>query len=311
MDQRELAAAMRFQGEWCAKLGSPLYHSLYFLAADDIEAGGACWKVLESHAAEATRRSILPLRFFAAVHRLVLEGALPGTTWTAFLETIDRHAALIRSRIPATVQTNEVGRSNALLPGFLEVMKQTGLPLRLLEAGCSAGLNLRVDHLLNRPDLKIVQRRGCDLNPIELDEDGRLTLLSFVWPDQTQRFEQLARAIEIGRRVPAVIEKADAVDWIERQLANSAAGVATVVYHSIVMMYFSVDARERFSRILGEAGARATADAPLAWLSMEPSMGPAGEPGVEQAAVDLTMWPGGEKRRIATAGYHGQNVVVK
>lgn len=306
MDRTELAAAMRFQGEWCQKLGSPVYHALLFLAAEDIEAGGPCWQLLESHASNANRKSILPLRFFAAIHRLVLDGTLPATTWTAFLDTVSRHADLIGSCIPRTVQTNEVGRSNALLPGFLEVARHTGLPLRLLEVGCSAGLNLRVDHLLNRPDLNVVERRGCDLNPIELDENGRLTLLSFVWPDQTQRFELLARAIEIGRRVPAVIDKADGIEWIERQLASPMAGVATVVYHSIVMMYFSAAAKERFSQILQEAGSRATVDAPLAWLSMEPT----GEPGVEQAAIDLMMCPGGEKRRIATAGYHGQNVVV-
>lgn len=40
-----------------------------------------------------------------------------------------------------------------------------------------------------------------------------------------------------------------------------------------------------------EAGSRATTDAPLAWLSMEP--------GADQADVHLTMWPGGERRLIA------------
>src|SRR5262245_7152204 len=102
---------MRLQGEWCEKLGSPLYQSLYKLAAEDIEAGGACWRLLEGFTDEP-RRSLLPLRFFAAVHRLVLEGILPGTVWGNFLETVGANAELIRSRIPKSVQTNEVGRGN-------------------------------------------------------------------------------------------------------------------------------------------------------------------------------------------------------
>lgn len=305
MDKGELAESMRLQAGWCEKLGSPLYHAMYMRAADDIEASGPCWGLLEP-LAEAPRRSLLPLRFFAGVHRLVLEGVLPETTWTTFLETIDRHANLIRSKIPATVQTNEVGRSNALLPGFQEVARRAGLPLRLLEMGCSAGLNLRIDHLVGHPELNVIERRGCDLNPVALDDDGRLTLLSFVWPDQKHRFEQLARAIEIGRRVPAIIDKSDAVEWIEQQVANPVAGTATVVYHSIVMMYLSTEARGHFIQVLEDAGSRATVEAPLAWLSMEASS----EPGAEQTVVELTMWPGGERRRIATAGFHGQNVKV-
>jgi hypothetical protein len=40
-------------------------------------------------------------------------------------------------------------------------------------------------------------------------------------------------------------------------------------------------------------------DAPLAWLSMEP--------GADQAEVHLTIWPGGERRLIAQAGFHGRD----
>ena len=43
------------------------------------------------------------------------------------------------------MQTNEVGRAAALAPGFLTVAVETGLPLRMLEVGTSAALNLRWD----------------------------------------------------------------------------------------------------------------------------------------------------------------------
>ena len=42
-------------------------------------------------------------------------------------------------------QTNEIARSAMLLPGFLTVAHETGLPLELVEIGASAGLNLLFD----------------------------------------------------------------------------------------------------------------------------------------------------------------------
>jgi hypothetical protein len=54
--------------------------------------------------------------------------------------------------------------------------------------------------------------------------------------------------------------------------------------------------------VIEDAGSHATADTPLAWLSMEP--------GADQAEVHLTMWPGGERRLIAQAGLHGRDVKV-
>jgi hypothetical protein len=48
------------------------------------------------------------------------------------------------------------------------------------------------------------------------------------------------------------------------------------------------------------AGARATDSAPLARLALEP--------GGELAHLRLTLWPGGEERLLAEAGYHGDPV---
>ena len=54
--------------------------------------------------------------------------------------------------------------------------------------------------------------------------------------------------------------------------------------------------------MIEDASRRATADAPLAWLSMEP--------GGDHAEVHLTLWPGGERRLIAQAGFHGGGVKI-
>ena len=51
---------------------------------------------------------------------------------------------------------------------------------------------------------------------------------------------------------------------------------------------------------LGEAGARATAKAPLAWLRMEPTDDGTG------MEVLLTLWPGGATRRLALCQAHGR-----
>jgi hypothetical protein len=313
MDRGEIAQACLDQAEWAAKLGSPMYEVLLRRMAEDVRAGGPCLAALEPHMARA--RMLAPLLLLAAIHRMVLEGQLPEAA--RFYPSMGGHAdlnglwphllkAVPQALLPACVQTNEVERSRALLPGFLEVVRQTGLPLRLLEIGASAGLNLRWDHFafLDVPDtVRVVERRGCDLNPIDptLDE-SRAAMLCFVWPDQADRLQRLAETIEIARRVPAPVDRCDAVDWLRIQLADSRSGVTTVVFHSVVMPYLTEESREKVRCVIEDAGARATVNAPLARLSMEP--------GADQAEVHLTVWPGGERRLIAYAGFHGRDVKV-
>jgi hypothetical protein len=336
--QEQTVEALRVQAGWCERLGSPLYHGLLLRIADDVASSGICWKLLEPCAG-----SVLPLRFLGAIHGLVLEGRLPalarfypsagGTAdaeaaWPALLAELEMHGEAVSQRIPSAVQTNEVARCCALLPGFLEIARQTALPLRLLEIGCSAGLNLRWDRyryetghsawgdpdspvvfrnhfvnellLLDQP-VQVIERCGCDVNPLDATtEEGQRTLLAFAWPDQEERLRRLANAIEVARSVPATLERADATEWLEQRLATPRAGAASVVFHSIVLPYLSVNAREQLTELLSRAGERATAEAPLAWLSLEA--------GGKEAEVHLTLWPGHRRRRIATAGYHGRDV---
>jgi hypothetical protein len=218
-----------------------------------------------------------------------------------------------------------------LLGGFLEISRRTGLPLRLLEIGASAGLILRWDHYFYEaadatwgdphsnvritatfsgahPDFslraEIAERRGCDSSPIDpTTKQGELTLKSYVWADQVGRFRRLASAIEIARRVPAHVEKANAADWLEARLARSAQGAATVVYHSIVWQYLSPRDRARIEQTVEAAGRAATPASPLGWLRFEP--------GANSAEVRLRLWPAshpGEDRLLARAGFHGSPV---
>ena len=51
------------------------------------------------------------------------------------------HIDFLTEFVTSPPQTNEVSRSKALVGGFLTVAAETGLPLRCLEIGSSAGLN--------------------------------------------------------------------------------------------------------------------------------------------------------------------------
>jgi hypothetical protein len=153
MDREEIAQSCLDQAGWVAKLGSPMCEALLRRMAEDVRAGGPCLAALEPHLVRT--RMLASQLLLAAIHRMVLEGQLPEAArfypsmggqadvdalWPHFLEGVPRAV------LPVCIQMNDVGRSRALLPGFLEVARHTGLPLRLLEIGASAGLNLRWDH---------------------------------------------------------------------------------------------------------------------------------------------------------------------
>jgi len=334
-----LVDVLVFQRNSCADLGSSLYAEVLDAAIADVGADGPCAAVLQPHESNPFG-SALPLRFLGAIHRLVLEGRAPrlaahypsagGTPGPGladdFVATVAELRPDIKARIGDGVQTNEVGRSAALVGGFVEVARRSGLPLRLLELGASAGLNLRWDRfwydtgastlgdpasavrfvdvwddpppVLDDVPVRVSERAGCDRSPVDpTSEDGRLTLRAYLWADMVDRRVRLDAALEIAARVPATVEAADLGDWLARRLAEPAPGRATVVYHSIVWQYVDAASRDRMRAALRGTGQAATDDAPLAWLRLEPA-GPV-------ADLRLTWWPGGREEVLATSGFHG------
>ena len=101
------------------------------------------------------------------------------------------------------------------------------------------------------------------------------------------------------------VEAAVAAVWA-RDAAAPAAGVATVVYHSIFWQYLPAQTLADLKAAIEIHGAAATPDAPFAWLKMEPALDD-----LARVELRLTLWPGGEERLLADVHPHGASVAWK
>jgi hypothetical protein len=338
--QQAIAAQLQWQADACRMIGSELYAGLLERTADDVNEGGPAWEILRGHEQDP-RFSVLGLRLMGGANRLALTGREPdladaygngrdaAQAWELLRDVLRRNAAELRRTLDRPVQTNEVARCAALAFGFLTVAEETHLPLRLLEVGASAGLNLRWDRFHYEadgfswgpagsavklefelegkpaphlpPSIEIGDRRGCDTNPIDATtEAGQLTLLTYIWPDQVERIDRMRAALKVAAELPIELDRDPAAAWARRMLAEPVPGQATVIYHSIVSQYLSDEERDGLFSAIREAGERASDDAPLAWLRMEPAD--------DRANLELTLWPGGRVRQLARVGYHGNPV---
>lgn len=178
------------------------------------------------------------------------------------------------------VQTSEVNRCALLLPAF-GMVAQTGVPLALVEMGASAGLNLLWDYYdydygNNRrlgnsdaslslstelrgtktppiPDsMPIVDYRiGMDLNPIDVqDEDAVLWLRALIWPEQAERTERFAQAIQIARAHQPQIIAGDALETLPNVLHQVPDDLTLCFYHTFVINQFSPEERDQLTALL-------------------------------------------------------------
>jgi hypothetical protein len=343
-----LSDRFRFHAESLVRAErSPLCVAIMTNAADDIESEGT---VAELFADIPVAPGAAPtLRLLGALHYLVLSGQAPSLSeyypsaggtrnpehvWPVVLATLQESFAQIKERLYRTVQTNEPGRATVLFPALLWLTERYQLPIRLLEIGASAGLNLFIDRfcyvvegvLLGDasstvrfiepwtvpPDLdlvgaakslSIVERAGCDLAPLDVrDPEDRLTLLSYIWPDELERLARLRAAIDIATSDPPGVTAQGAAHWLSQMLSSGRPGELTVIWHSLFRQYVVANERQVLDLMFRHAVERRPSDRPVVWLSMEPGS-------AEISNVELTLKiQDGEEYRLASCGDHGPPV---
>jgi hypothetical protein len=243
---------------------------------------------------------------FGAVHFLLLRGAQhrlrafypdlngghteSGDPCPAFRDFVVAHRAELEPLIAQRVtNTNEVGRSALLHPGFRTLAAEAGTPLNLIEIGPSAGLNLIWDRygvsynkngktlasiaprapLVIQCELRgekvppsnatpqVARRVGLELNPVDLSNtDDRDWLRALVWPDQIARLERLERAIALFREDKPEIRAGDALELLADALRDMPENETVCVYHTIALYQFSRRMKETLNDILTVAGLR-------------------------------------------------------
>jgi hypothetical protein len=350
-DFTSITSALTLQAGVCAQMGSPFSGRVLSVVRDDVERGGPFAGFFDAWKGVGVRGLMdeaVSLRILGGLQHLVLSGAdaalaahYPAsgaepddaTLARVLISAAERHHDILLAFMASPPQTNEVRRSICLVGGYLTLAKQTGLPLRCLEIGASAGLNmnwdlyhydfgagrtwgdpaspLRLDAdwegpapLLDAP-VVVAEKRGCDQNPIDIADDASVRRLeAYVWPDQLDRLARLRAAIALARATRNSIDKADAAAWVAAN-ARPREGMATVVVHSVVWPYLSPATQGAIADSIRAAGESASASAPFAWLRMEPDPANMAAP----MEVRLSVWPGKANRLLARVHPHGAKVI--
>lgn len=333
------ALAEQFRGHFTGE--KHLYWHLTKAMADDLDAGGVTAEICRGWEGAAPG-DVVQLRLLAGLFREVLRGdadelvpfypclggeAPPGEAWPVVRDVLARSVEPLHESLAIAPQTNEVGRSAALLVGLVHAVRRSGMPrVRLLEPGASAGLNLLVDRFRFEGDgwswgteaapvvingvgaqgfsptaFDIVERRGCDLFPVDAStDDGALRLRSFVWPFQVGRHERLAGALHLAAAHPVVVDRAGGAEWVAEQLeAPVDDEVLTVVWQSVTRQYWPPEEVADLDRIIEEGRARL----PLARVAMESPQGAGFDRVTDHSAALPVVEVDGEV--IARCDYHG------
>jgi len=341
----DLVSAFGRQAVACGQLGSPMYEALLQVMTAQIGTGGPLDRVLAGHE-DDPGPSGLALRLLGTVHRLVLErraedlaayypsvgghfdleAALP-----ALLSVLDEQHDAVAEGLARPPQTNEVGRGAALVGALLR-LSATDHPVRLVELGASAGLNLRADHFRcsgsggawGPPDspvvladvwkgvptpadrqLRVVERVGCDPSPIDpTSRQGQVLLTAYVWPDQRSRLERLRGAFEVAARVPVEVHRMGAGEMVASLQLQP--GRCTVVWHSVMWQYVDPAEQALATTHVERLAAQGSTDAPFVHVYLEPMRRSPGA--AHEFVVAVEQWPPGPTGRdpvIGTTSGHG------
>lgn len=336
--------AFEVQAEHCAKMGAPFNARVCRALVEVLDDTTGLGRRVLAWPKETRANDLVPLRCCAGLHALARAGRVAELAAVYPPHTGDERAlrdavaaavaaedAFLTKYLDSAPQTNEVGRSAILLGGLLTL--QPARPVALFEVGASAGLNMQFDrwryHLgpagtWGDPDspvsvrcdwtgtppsletpLRVVSRAASDLAPLDPAAPGdRERLLSYIWPDQAERLARTAAALDIAAGSDLRVAKADARDWVARELAPERAppDALTVLFHSVFIQYLDPPVREALISDITGRGAKATDDTPFAWLRME-----ANEQDRARCELRATRWPGGRDEHLADVDWHGRS----
>jgi len=332
--------AFRIQQGYCEAMDAPITARVCAVLATSLARDSRTGARVLDWPGEPTADA-MPLRLVGGLHALVLaekapdlsrvfsgERTAPDAVARALADTLIAHDAALLPWLDGPPQTNEPGRSGALMTGLLHVAARLGPRIEIMEIGSSAGLNLLIDRyrfdlggtvagpetapVTIRPvwrgspppqvPIAFTRVRGCDVQPIDVtDATAAARLAAYVWVDNPQRQERLLSAIAMIRQQPMHLEKADAAAWVEARLAEPhPEGVTRTLMHSVVWQYLPPRTQARITAAMEAAGRAATAQRPLAWVHMEPDRV------FKRQEISVRMWPGGDdKKMVAIAQAHG------
>ncbi|MDP1793715.1 MAG: DUF2332 domain-containing protein [Acidimicrobiales bacterium] len=330
--QLSLSEVYRHFGDTDVKGSSPLYERVALAIA-------------ESTAALAVVEQAPPLKrhptvILAALHDQVLRGHAPDLAAAYASSDLDdvgllavdalvaRADAIVATAAARQTQTNETGRAALLYPAIALAAERVGAEtVGLVDVGCSAGLNLNLDHVAisysngavlgdrssalrlecdlvgeagvpTRSLPGVVARIGIDLSPVDIsDPDDARWLRACLWPDQPERIARLDAAMTLARANPPELLAGNALDVLPDAAQRVPDDALLVVMTTWALAYFELGDRLRFLRRLDEIAARRA----VAWISGE---GVGIAPGVptlgdsRRAAHSLVGLSLGEHRRM-------------
>ncbi|MCX7561083.1 DUF2332 family protein [Sulfitobacter sp. F26204] len=336
-----LSDAFISQAESCRRMGSPFMGQLLSLLAVAWPSDSALGRKVSTFRGDiGPAGHSIPLRIAGGLHALVLSNraadlaavyppkkASDRILRKTVLAAIEAHQDFLLDWIDSPPQTNEVRRSAALIAGVHVAVQHFDMPIYLSELGASGGLNMLWDHyaleiegqrfgaktpaVLFTPQWQgpcpphatpvIAERAGVDLNPLDPSHpDHLLRMMAYLWADQPERIQMTRAAAAVPATRPV---QGDAIDWLAPRLAQAPQGHMHLIQHSVAWQYFPAAVQDRGRALIEAAGARATLQRPLAWLSMETEGDATAKIG---AALTLQLWPGDLTIELGRADFHGR-----
>jgi len=323
-------AALHWQADRCRAAGAPVAAAICDAVADDLCRPGVLADVFPVSVRAGDQ---IGLRTMAVVHLLARTGRTPdvaaylptcGTAPNSWLQDPINQASFARAVVSALAantdelaaglgrvpQTNEPNRSIPLRA----VLTRLHMPVRLVELGTSAGLNLRADLLPGDPACEagpvplIIERTGCDVHPIDpTTPEGCNLLHSYVWVDHVERARGLDHAIAVAARTPATVLTADAAATAASVDVHP--GTATVLWHSLVWGFLPAATRTRVLNAIDAAGANAQPDAMLIHAAWEPL-----DDASDRSGLTVRAWNGSPHDGVAvlaaTGDHHSRSVAL-